>query len=91
MPLPLSLKADVAEVPAAARLLVLPQDGERVIALSLAAAPEGSRWVLRRQGAAWQALLRLPAAEAGKRAVAVQVWAPYRDEPALLKELVPGK
>lgn len=87
--LPLDLKPDTVEVSANARLLVLPQEGERVLALTVTAAPEGSRWVLRRQGATWQAMLRLPVAkEAIKQAVSLRVWAPNRDEPGLLKDLL---
>jgi len=73
------------EVPAAGRLLALPQDGDKVILLQLAAAPEGARWRLRKLGGRWQALLRLPAGSASARLL---TWAPYRDDPALLKELV---
>ena len=39
------------EVPAAGRLLALPQDGDKVILLQLAAAPKGARW--RHAGRAW--------------------------------------
>jgi mono/diheme cytochrome c family protein len=86
-PLALDLKADQADAPAAGRWVVLPQDGGKVIVLAASDAPDGTRWHLRKLDGKWQALLRLPA---GSTAVKVLTWAPYRDEPALLKELVTG-
>jgi mono/diheme cytochrome c family protein len=91
-PLALDLQGQAVEVPAAGRLVVLPQDGDRVLVLAVTAAPEGSRWHLRRTGDRWQALLRLPQTEAGgERQVDLSVWSPYRDDPGLLKELVSKK
>jgi cbb3-type cytochrome oxidase cytochrome c subunit len=89
-PVALDLQGTSAEVPAADRLVVLPQDGDRVLVLAVAAAPEGSRWHLRRLGDRWQLLLRLPQG-GGERQVELNVWAPYRDDPGLLKELVSRK
>jgi len=77
---------------AADRIIVLPQDGDKALVLTLAAAPEGSRWLLRQQDKKWQVLVRLPTAkEAGKVTAAVNVWSLYRDEPALLKEVLSSK
>jgi cbb3-type cytochrome oxidase cytochrome c subunit len=91
-PLALDLKDSPAEFPAAGRWLVLPQDGDRVLVLAVTAAPDGSRWHLRRRDGRWQVLLRLPQSGAGAGLqVDLNVWAPYRDEPGLLKELVSGK
>src|SRR5262249_44134970 len=91
-PQPLDLKTGSAEVPAAGSFLVLPQSGDRVIVLALGAAPEGSRWQLYRLGNIWQALLHWPHVNMGvKVEVLLQVWAPSRDEPGLLKELVGAK
>jgi mono/diheme cytochrome c family protein len=84
-PLALDLKAGEVEVPAADRMLALPQDGDKVIVLAVSAAPEGTRWHLRKLDGKWQALLRLPPGAASAR---VMTWAPYRDDPALLKDLV---
>jgi hypothetical protein len=40
-------------------------------------------------GGTWQALLEVPARkEAGPLALALRVWAPYRDEPGLLKDML---
>jgi cbb3-type cytochrome oxidase cytochrome c subunit len=87
--LALDLKTGRASLPGTGRFLVLPQDGERVIVLALAAAPDNGRWLLNRVGGTWQALLALPSArEAGKAEVHLRVWMPYRDEPGLLKELL---
>jgi hypothetical protein len=90
-PLSLDLKSGQAELAPAGQLLVLAQEADRV--LTLAAAPEGSRWHLRRlTDGRWQALVRLPAGEeARERSLTLRVWAPYRAEPALFKELVPMK
>jgi hypothetical protein len=91
-PLPLDLKEGKAEVPASGRLLALPQGGDRVVVLALAVVPPGSHWRLQRAGGTWQALLRVPPlAEAGTLRVDLNVWAPYRNEPGLLKELFSSK
>jgi mono/diheme cytochrome c family protein len=85
------LKTAPLELPAD-RIIVLPQDGDKALVLTLPAAPEGSRWRLRQQDKKWQVLLRLPTAkEAGKVSAAVNVWSLYRDEPALLKEVLSSK
>ncbi len=84
-PLALDLKSGDAEVKAAGRVLALPQDGDKVIVLALDGAVEGARWRLRKLDGKWQVLLRLPA---GATSARVLTWAPYRDEPALLKELL---
>src|SRR5262249_18739085 len=81
-----------AEMPAAGQLLVLPQGGDKVIILAVVEAPQGTRWYLSRKGGGWQVLLRVPSlAEAGKVHIGLHIWAPYRDEPDLLKELVSMK
>lgn len=85
----IDLKNGEVEVSTAGRLLVLPQDGDRAVVLALAAGPEGARWHLRQLGGTWQALLRLPGG--GKVQADVHVWAPYRDEPGLMKDLIPRK
>jgi mono/diheme cytochrome c family protein len=88
----LDWKAGAAELPTAGGVLKLPQGGDKVVLLKAAAAPEGSRWLLVRQGGGWQALLRIPAPAAPARVhIDLNLWAPYRDEPGLVKELVRGK
>ncbi len=88
--LPLNLKAVTLELPTVDRVLVMPQ-GERATVLS-ADSPAGSVWQLRRVNGTWQTLLRLPTAGAAvKRFVTVNVLVPYRDEPALLRDLFPAK
>jgi mono/diheme cytochrome c family protein len=87
----IDLKTAPVELPSD-RIIVLPQDGDKALVLTLAAAPEGSRWLLRQQDKKWQVLLRLPTAkEAGKVTAAFNVWSLYRDEPALLKEVLSSK
>src|SRR5262249_61361741 len=82
------LKMGRVEFTAAGRMLVLPQEGGKVIVLHLTQAPEGSRWWLQRQGGRWQALAALPVLRpTGKTTMHLHVWSPYRDEPALIKEL----
>jgi cytochrome c553 len=91
-PVALDLKSGRVEFPAAGRLLVLHQEGERVAVLAAAAAPPGSGWRLQRVGRNWQVLLRLPPADEACRAeVELHVWSPYRDDPALLRELVKAR
>jgi mono/diheme cytochrome c family protein len=86
-PQALDLKKGNAEVVPAGRRLVLPQEGVRALVLALPVAPSGARWQLRRTAGGWEALVRLPAG-AGEMRLALDVWAPYRDDPALLHELV---
>jgi mono/diheme cytochrome c family protein len=83
-------KTDAFDVGAAGHRLVLPQGGERVLVLAVAKAPENARWYLQRQGGTWKAMLRLPPpAVKGRVDVHLQVWSPYRDDPAFLKALTP--
>jgi hypothetical protein len=90
--LPLDLTKGEAEVPAAGRCLVLPQGGESVAVLAVESAPAGTRWRLRRSRGTWRALLQVPPApRPGTVAVALNVWGPYRDEPALVKEVLAGR
>jgi cbb3-type cytochrome oxidase cytochrome c subunit len=87
----LDVKTGRVEMPAAGHMLVMPQ-GDRVIILALTAAPEGSRWLVQRMGNTWQALLYLPPRDqAAIMKVDLNVWSPYRDDPALLKELAGRK
>jgi hypothetical protein len=86
------LKAGTTEVAAPGHLLVLPQGGDKVVILAATTTPDGSRWHLTRQGNSWHVLLRLPArSEASTVKVGYNVWVPYRDDPELVKELVPTK
>jgi cytochrome c553 len=88
----LDLKPGLAEAPAAGKALALPQDGDRVLVLTLAAAPDGAAWRVQKTATGWQALLRLPGpADGGKVQADLNVWAPYRDEPALIKDLLSSK
>ncbi len=90
--LPLDLKSGSAEAPTAGTALALPQDGDRVIVLKLAAAPHGAVWRVKKGGAGWQALVRLPApASASKPTIDLDVWAPYRNEPELIQELLSAR
>jgi len=91
-PLTLDLKADRIELPLADRLLALPQGAEKVIVLTVTAAPKDAVWVLQKQGGAWQALVKVPApAKESEFKVGLNVWSPLRDEPALLKEMLSAK
>jgi mono/diheme cytochrome c family protein len=82
------IRSGAVQVPAEGRAVVLPQGGGRAIVLILNAGPHGSEWYLRHQGPTWQAILRLPAANKAREVrVQLAVWAPYRDEPGLLKDL----
>jgi hypothetical protein len=86
-PVEVDLKLGRAEVPTADRRILLPQ-GDKVVIVSAAGAPEGTQWLLIKQAAGWQALLRLPkAAKAAEYSLAVEVWSPFRDDPGLIKEL----
>jgi mono/diheme cytochrome c family protein len=88
----LDLKSGPADFPAAGKALLLPQDGDRVTVLTLPAAPDGTTWRVQKGGAGWQVLVRVPAAAAdGKPRLDLNVWAPYRNEPDLLKELLSAR
>ncbi|HVS36716.1 MAG TPA: c-type cytochrome [Gemmataceae bacterium] len=89
---PLDLKSSPAEVAAAGKALVLPQDADHVVVLTLAAAPQGSLWRLQKGGAGWQALVRVPSSAAdGKAVIDLNVWAPYRNDLNLIKDLLSGR
>lgn len=82
-------RAASSELPAAEQALLVPQADGRVVVLSAAAAPSAARWHVRQAGDRWQVLLHLPGpATAGMVQTVVHVWAPYRDDPGLLKELL---
>jgi hypothetical protein len=91
-PLPLDLKAEPVTLPPEGRWLVLPQDGERVVLLSLFRAPPDSAWRLYRAGGVWQAVVHVPPpVQAVQVHVEVRLWAPYRDEPGLFRELLSAR
>jgi hypothetical protein len=91
-PLTVELKSGKIDVSVVGRMMVLPQDGERVAVLSLSAAPKGSRWRMERRAGLWHVLLQVPAqTQRGEIEIHLNVWAPYRDEPALLSELTSRK
>jgi hypothetical protein len=91
-PAAVDLKSGKIDAPASTRRVVLPQDGDKVTVFATTAAPEGSEWRLQHSGAKWQLLLRIPPPnkDANMR-VDVNIWVPYRDEPALLKDLFTAK
>jgi cytochrome c553/cytochrome c551/c552 len=87
-PAALDLKAGTAETPTAGKALLLPEDGDHAIVLRLAEAPAGAVWRIQKRNAGWMALVRIPAsADAIKPQIDLHVWAPYRNEPELIKEL----
>ncbi|HJT76200.1 MAG TPA: hypothetical protein VJ739_03275, partial [Gemmataceae bacterium] len=89
---PLDLEAGSAELAAAGRPLVVAQDGDRVLVVALKGGPDGCRWHVRRAEGRWQVLLQLPPAGApGEEKVDLELWVPYRAEPAFLKGLAARK
>jgi cbb3-type cytochrome oxidase cytochrome c subunit len=87
----LDLKSGLAELVVNGSSLLLHQEGERPILLE-AKAPPGSVWRIQRGAGRWHVLLRVPAPpKSGTVQAEVNVWSPYRNEPALLKELLSGK
>jgi hypothetical protein len=86
------LKAERIDLPAAGRALVLPQDGSKVLVLAAARVPDGAEWRLQKSGGGWQVLLKVPApAAAAKHTLDLNVWAPYSNDAALIKEVLGGK
>jgi hypothetical protein len=72
-------------------LLILPQ-GQQILAMMAAGTPQGSTWLLVKQGSGIRALLQIPgSARAHEVRVVVNVWSPYRNNAELLKELLAGK
>ncbi|HEV3443216.1 MAG TPA: hypothetical protein VG099_01170, partial [Gemmataceae bacterium] len=89
MPLAVDWKVGQVEFETAGRLLLLPQDGDRLAILDLAAAPGDASWHVRHVDGQWQALLRIPAsAEKAKVVIDLRMWILPRDEPALLQDLL---
>jgi len=91
-PVQLDLKSGGADVPAANRLLLLSQPGDKVVLLAPDGLSNGARWRLQRQNGTWRALLQLPKAkEAGEVRFTLKVWAPYRPDQEFIKELAAHK
>jgi mono/diheme cytochrome c family protein len=90
---PLSL--DVKDAPvdvSASKVLVLPQDGDKVLLLVASSVPDGSEWRIQKLGGGWQVLLHVPAPTAAtKLTVGVNVWMPFKDEPGLIKDVLTAK
>jgi hypothetical protein len=86
------LKAGTTDLPNSGQLVVLPQGGDRAVILAIADGPPETRWHLVRQGGRWQILVTLAAGTESRTVrLGVNIWAPYRDEPQLVKELIPRK
>lgn len=69
--------------------LLVPQGDGRAVLLKLADSPPDGIWHVRRGGPGWQVFLGTP----GRRGLSsfsmrLNMWLPYRDDPALLKELL---
>ena len=91
-PVTLDLKNEKVDVPAATRRVVLPHEDDKVTVFAPAAVPEGSEWRLQHVGGKWQLLLRIPPPKVDAKFQAdINIWVPYRDEPALLKDLFSSK
>ena len=91
-PLSLDLKTGKAEMPAAGRVLALPQDGNRVVLLTLGTALDKGTWRVEKHGPTWQVLLHVPASAASAKVqIDFNVWAPYRDDPALLRAVLDAR
>lgn len=87
-----NLSSDTEIVPATGRWVALPQGGERVVLMAVVGTVNGARWHLHRAGGSWQALLEIPAPkESASLSLRLDVWVPYRDDPALIKEVVERK
>jgi mono/diheme cytochrome c family protein len=82
------LKSGWAEA-AADRSIGLSQGGGKVVLLTLSAAPAGTRWRMHHEANGWKVLLRLPTAP--RATLRLCVWAPYREEAGLLKELIDAR
>lgn len=87
-PVKLPFKVGPLELPTREWRLLVPQEGNRMLLLSVATAPEETRWYLRQVEGEWHTLLKFPAEAANRHIkVRVHVWSPYRDDPDLLREL----
>jgi hypothetical protein len=86
-PVAVDLKPGSVGVPVEDRRVLVPQPGDRIGVLHAVDVPAGSTWVLRKEGAAWWVLLLLPA-KMGEAKVVVDIWAPFKDDATLLKELL---
>ena len=88
----LDLKSGTAEVAAAGKALLLPQDGDHVVVLTLTGAPDGAVWRVQKSGSGWQAFVRVPfVAPDGKVDMGLSVWVPYRNDAELIKELLSSR
>jgi mono/diheme cytochrome c family protein len=84
----LDLKPGRLELPVVGVRLAVAESGGSLAIVGTTQAPDGSRWLLQKQGDRWQMVLRLPTATSAQPTqFTLGVWNPYREEPALLKEL----
>jgi mono/diheme cytochrome c family protein len=91
-PLSLEVKDGKASAPVAKRYLGLARDGQRLAVVGVKSAPEGSRWRLRKVNGLWEAILEIPSQKSARIvAVNLDVWAPFKDEPALIKDMLSSK
>ena len=70
---------------------MLPQDGDRVIVLKLAAVPQGAVSLEERRRGLAGVRPRSGGAAASKPVIDLDVWAPYRNDPGLIKELLSAR
>jgi mono/diheme cytochrome c family protein len=78
------------EVPASDRMLVLPQEGTRILALRAVVSPAGGTWRMRKRKDSWEVLLRLPASGEAI-SVRIHVWPFEQADGKLLQELAGRK
>jgi mono/diheme cytochrome c family protein len=91
-PISVDWKNGKVDVAAVGRILVLPQHDGKVIVLVPTRVPQQTRWLVRKQNGTWKTILELPLVKDSTRTdLRLHVWAPYRDEPGLLKELISAK
>lgn len=85
----LDLRQPSIEQPAASRMVLLPQGGDRMYVLKLGEAAPEAGWVLQRVGGSWQVLLHLPGSQQQRPSrVTVFIWQPYRTDTAMIRELL---
>jgi cytochrome c2 len=88
----LTVVAKPVVVPAEGRRMVLERGGRLAVFVATSNSDQVA-WHLRKEGATWKAYLQMPQNPQGMLPVELrlEIWSPWRDDPALLRELASGK
>lgn len=89
-PVAAELEAAYAELPAIGRSLLF-RDGTGTHLVVTRTVPEDTRWIIESAAGQWRVSMRIPLTVDDRSSrIAVETWSPYRNEPAMIRELLGG-